>query len=82
VKSATGGQWAARSSLNIGQSMHQGIIADMARFIRRFARLMTDVFFAAFLRFVATRVGLRFFADDFRAAFFLLAIWSSPGFQE
>ena len=49
-----------------------------ARFTRRRARFIIEVFFAVFFRLVAVRVTLRFFVVFFAAAFFLrLAMRSS-----
>lgn len=55
------------------------MIEDIARFTRRFARLIIEVFFAVFLRFVATvlrRLVLRllFAVDDFLTDFLRLAM--------
>lgn len=54
-----------------GEVSNQGIMEVTARFTRRRARFIIEVFFAVFLRFVAARVTLRFFVVFVAAAFFL-----------
>jgi hypothetical protein len=52
---------------------NQGIMDETARFTRRRARFIIDVFLAVFLRLVAVRVVLRLrVVVFFAAAFFLL----------
>lgn len=57
------------------------MMVETARFTRRLARFIIDVFFAVFLRFMAVRVSLRFLVflvmGDFFADFLLLAMWPS-----
>jgi hypothetical protein len=47
----------------------------MARFTRRFARLIIELFFTTFLRLAMVRVVLRFVVADFFVAFLRLAMW-------
>ena len=62
---------------------NQGIIADTARFTRRFARFIIEVFFAAFLRLGAVRAVLRFLVvAGFLAAFLRFAMWPSSGCRD
>lgn len=60
-----------------------GIIEETARFTRRLARFIIDVFFVVFLRLAAVRVVLRFLVvAGFFADFLLFAMWPSSACGE